>query len=151
MADTDDNGIPCITCVSPKDGANLEVISKKDTKVAEEDIDDEVLDCHNDMASILASGMPANASSSKGGNGSTTPIVEKIRKIENLIIEGKVTLVDDDGQPLRKVDSSTKVGNPFSKVGNMVVSDSDDDDVFDDHIGTLHYGSGGKEQSIYEQ
>ncbi|GJR58766.1 hypothetical protein Tco_1500928 [Tanacetum coccineum] len=37
---------------------------------------------------------------------STTPIVEKIYKIENLIIEGKVTLIDDEGKPLEKVASS---------------------------------------------
>ena len=64
------------------------------------------------------------ASSSKGGNESTTPMVEKIGKIEKLIIEGKATLVDGDGKPLKKVDSS---GNPFSKVGNVVVSDSEDE------------------------
>ncbi|GJS34304.1 hypothetical protein Tco_0532686 [Tanacetum coccineum] len=37
---------------------------------------------------------------------STTPIVGKIDKIERLIIDGKVTLVDDEGKPLKKVDSS---------------------------------------------
>ncbi|GJW58141.1 hypothetical protein Tco_0104872 [Tanacetum coccineum] len=37
---------------------------------------------------------------------STTPIIEKIDKIEKMIIEGKVTLVDDDGKPLKRVDSS---------------------------------------------
>lgn len=126
MADTDDNGIPCPTTVPPKGGD--EVGSTKDNKVAE-----------------------VVASSSKGGNESTTPIVEKISKIEKLIIEGKVTLVDDDGKPLKKVDSSNKMGNPFSKVGNVVFSDSDDDEVFDDHIGTLYSGSGGKEQSLYKQ
>ncbi|GKA39136.1 hypothetical protein Tco_0731687 [Tanacetum coccineum] len=35
---------------------------------------------------------------------STTPIVDKIGKLEKLIIEGKITLVDDDGKPLKKVD-----------------------------------------------
>ncbi|GJR79575.1 hypothetical protein Tco_0150360 [Tanacetum coccineum] len=35
---------------------------------------------------------------------STTPIVEKIGKFEKLIIDGKITLVDDDGKPLKKVD-----------------------------------------------
>ncbi|GKE17349.1 hypothetical protein Tco_1424926 [Tanacetum coccineum] len=35
---------------------------------------------------------------------STTPIVEKIGKIEKLIIDEKVTLVDDDGKLLKKVD-----------------------------------------------
>ncbi|PWA91462.1 hypothetical protein CTI12_AA028060 [Artemisia annua] len=69
MTDTDDNGISCATSVSPKDGADLKSGSKKETKVAEEDSDDEVLDCQNDMASFLASGIPAVASSSKGGYG----------------------------------------------------------------------------------
>nr|GEV13502.1 hypothetical protein [Tanacetum cinerariifolium] len=35
---------------------------------------------------------------------STTPIVDKIGKLEKLIIYGKVTLVDDDGKTLKKVD-----------------------------------------------
>ncbi|GJZ33198.1 hypothetical protein Tco_0578634 [Tanacetum coccineum] len=35
---------------------------------------------------------------------STTLIIEKIDKIEKLIIDGKVTLVDDEGKPLEKVD-----------------------------------------------
>ncbi|GKD44807.1 integrase, catalytic region, zinc finger, CCHC-type containing protein [Tanacetum coccineum] len=34
-----------------------------------------------------------------------TPVIEKIDKIEKLIIKGKVTLVDDDGKPLKKVNS----------------------------------------------
>ncbi|GJX38655.1 heat shock 70 kDa protein 16 [Tanacetum coccineum] len=37
---------------------------------------------------------------------STTPIIEKIDKIEKLIIDGKVTVVDDEGKPLEKVVSS---------------------------------------------
>nr|GEV08109.1 zinc finger, CCHC-type [Tanacetum cinerariifolium] len=36
---------------------------------------------------------------------STTPTVEKIDKIERLIIDSKVTLVDDGGKPLKKVDT----------------------------------------------
>nr|GEZ91119.1 hypothetical protein [Tanacetum cinerariifolium] len=35
---------------------------------------------------------------------STIPIIEKIDKTEKLIIDGKVTLVDDEGKPLEKVD-----------------------------------------------
>ncbi|GJZ32137.1 retrotransposon protein, putative, ty1-copia subclass [Tanacetum coccineum] len=35
---------------------------------------------------------------------STTPIVDKIGKLKKLIIDGKVTLMDDDGKPLKKVD-----------------------------------------------
>ncbi|GJT42581.1 hypothetical protein Tco_0951296 [Tanacetum coccineum] len=37
---------------------------------------------------------------------STTPIVEKIDKMKRLIIDGTATLVDDEGIPLTKVDSS---------------------------------------------
>ncbi|GJR32347.1 hypothetical protein Tco_1108579 [Tanacetum coccineum] len=36
---------------------------------------------------------------------STNPIVEKINKIERLIIDGKVTLVDDEGKPLKRINS----------------------------------------------
>ncbi|GJZ14174.1 hypothetical protein Tco_0549404 [Tanacetum coccineum] len=35
---------------------------------------------------------------------STTPIVDKIRKLEKLIIDGRATLVDDAGKPLKKVE-----------------------------------------------
>ncbi|GKD85254.1 hypothetical protein Tco_1356408 [Tanacetum coccineum] len=35
---------------------------------------------------------------------SITHIVDKIRKPENLIIDGKVTLVDDEGKPWKRVD-----------------------------------------------
>ncbi|GJY74101.1 hypothetical protein Tco_0478532, partial [Tanacetum coccineum] len=37
---------------------------------------------------------------------STTPIIKKIDKMERLIIDGKITLVDDEGKPLTKVDYS---------------------------------------------
>ncbi|GKC75608.1 hypothetical protein Tco_1126382 [Tanacetum coccineum] len=37
-------------------------------------------------------------------NINTTPIVEKIGKLEQLIIDGKCTLFDDDGKPLKMVD-----------------------------------------------
>nr|GEV99484.1 hypothetical protein [Tanacetum cinerariifolium] len=37
---------------------------------------------------------------------STTPLVEKIDNIERLIIDGKVTHMDDEGKPLTNVDSS---------------------------------------------
>ena len=50
----------------PKDGPDLKVGSTNDTKVAEEDTDDEVLNCQNDMASFLASRIPDVASFSKG-------------------------------------------------------------------------------------
>nr|GEX44153.1 hypothetical protein [Tanacetum cinerariifolium] len=35
---------------------------------------------------------------------STTPMLEKINKLEKLIIDGKFTLVDDEGKPLKVVD-----------------------------------------------
>nr|GEV23353.1 hypothetical protein [Tanacetum cinerariifolium] len=39
---------------------------------------------------------------------STTPIMEKIDKIENLIIDRKAILVDNEGKPLRKVDDDSE-------------------------------------------
>ncbi|GJY75825.1 putative reverse transcriptase domain-containing protein [Tanacetum coccineum] len=66
--------------------------------------------CTNGETSNLAS-KKANSSISSSWNvesssTSTTPIVEKIDKIKRLIIDGKVTLVDDECKPLAKVDSS---------------------------------------------
>ncbi|GKB00672.1 RNA-directed DNA polymerase, eukaryota, reverse transcriptase zinc-binding domain protein [Tanacetum coccineum] len=62
----------------------------------------------NGGTSYLASnGANSNGSSFwnvKTSSTSTTPIVDKIGKIEKLIIDGKVTLVDDDGKPLKKID-----------------------------------------------
>ncbi|GKA64891.1 hypothetical protein Tco_0764598 [Tanacetum coccineum] len=56
-------------------------------------------------------GQEANSSGSSFWNvnsssPSTTFIIEKIDKIEKLIIDGKVTLMDDEGKPLKKVESS---------------------------------------------
>ncbi|GJX54994.1 hypothetical protein Tco_0284891 [Tanacetum coccineum] len=38
----------------------------------------------------------------------TTPIIEKINKMENLIIDGKASLVDNEGKPLRKVEDDSE-------------------------------------------
>nr|GEU53802.1 hypothetical protein [Tanacetum cinerariifolium] len=56
----------------------------------------------------LQYGKKANSSGSlfwnmKSSSTSTTPIVEKIDNIKRLIIEGKATIVDDEGKPLVKV------------------------------------------------
>ncbi|GJX40911.1 ATPase, F1/V1/A1 complex, alpha/beta subunit [Tanacetum coccineum] len=53
---------------------------------------------------------------------STTPIVERIDEIERQIIDGQITLVDDDGKPLTKVVSMT-----------IVDSDSEVEDAVDHH------------------
>ncbi|GJX79201.1 hypothetical protein Tco_0327350, partial [Tanacetum coccineum] len=39
---------------------------------------------------------------------STTPTIEKINKMENLIIDGKAILVNNEGKPLRKVDEDSE-------------------------------------------
>ncbi|GJS41688.1 retrotransposon protein, putative, ty1-copia subclass [Tanacetum coccineum] len=57
---------------------------------------------------------------------STTPILEKIYKIEKLIIDGKVTLVDDEGKPLEKVaylsdyDSEDEVASVDNEMANFL-------------------------------
>ncbi|GKE80115.1 hypothetical protein Tco_1550115, partial [Tanacetum coccineum] len=53
---------------------------------------------------------------------STTPIVERIDKLERQIIDEKLTLVDDDGKPLPKVISTVNEH-----------SDSEAEDVVDEH------------------
>ncbi|GKA57517.1 hypothetical protein Tco_0756705 [Tanacetum coccineum] len=53
---------------------------------------------------------------------STTPIVERIDKLKRQIIEGKLTLVDDDRKPLPKVVSTKSTD-----------SDCEVEDVVDDY------------------
>ncbi|GKA13768.1 hypothetical protein Tco_0693414 [Tanacetum coccineum] len=62
---------------------------------------------------------------------STTPIVEKIDKIERLIIDGKVTLVDDKCKPLENVDSS---GDHDSEDEETYENDDYDYDPYDDDM-----------------
>ncbi|GJV65749.1 hypothetical protein Tco_1476577, partial [Tanacetum coccineum] len=78
---------------------------------------------------------------------STTPIVEKINKIEQQIHEGKFMFVDDDGKPLYKVDS----------IG-IADSDSEVEEVFNETEGYLAStslksgnGSGYGTNSLLEQ
>lgn len=79
----------------------------------------------------------------------TTPIVEKIGKLEQLIIEGKGTLVDDNGKPVPVADGIRK-GNPFSKVGEVVVSESEDE-VFEpnDPMDSYFSSAGGQADEIW--
>ncbi|GKD41268.1 hypothetical protein Tco_1261475 [Tanacetum coccineum] len=63
----------------------------------------------NKKKESLEKGKEANSSGSSFWNvGSsiiiTTPIVEKINKSEKLIIDKKITLVDDEGKPLENID-----------------------------------------------
>ena len=74
-----------------------------------------------------------------------TPIVEKNVELEKLLIDGKATLVDDDGLPIPST-SSTKRVNPFSKVGRVVVSDSDDDEVLNTFDESANLFGGGHER-----
>ncbi|GKC89908.1 retrotransposon protein, putative, unclassified [Tanacetum coccineum] len=61
----------------------------------------------NNETSNLASQEAITSGSSfwnvDSGSLSTTPIIEKFDKIEKLIIDGRVPLVDDEGKPLEKV------------------------------------------------
>ncbi|GJY33186.1 RNA-directed DNA polymerase, eukaryota, partial [Tanacetum coccineum] len=62
---------------------------------------------------------------------SNTPMVKKIDNIERLIIEGKVTLVDDEGKPLKKVDysgdhdSADEVASTDNDMENFLTSKKD--------------------------
>ncbi|GJV68874.1 retrotransposon protein, putative, ty1-copia subclass [Tanacetum coccineum] len=62
----------------------------------------------NGGTSNLVSKEPNSSGSSfwnvESSSTSTTPIVDKIGKFEKLIIDGKVTLVDDEGEPVKNVD-----------------------------------------------
>nr|GEX32571.1 hypothetical protein [Tanacetum cinerariifolium] len=74
---------------------------------------------------------------------STTPIVEKIDKIKRLIIKGKVTIVDDEGKPLTKVDSSgdhdseDEVASVDNDMTNFMASKKDIPDKIQDICNNL--------------
>ncbi|GKA27191.1 retrovirus-related pol polyprotein from transposon TNT 1-94 [Tanacetum coccineum] len=55
----------------------------------------------------------------------TTPIVDKIRKIEKLIVDGKLTLMDNDGKPLKRfnMDKGKVVSSPLTP--NFKLTDKD--------------------------
>ncbi|GJR28079.1 reverse transcriptase domain, reverse transcriptase zinc-binding domain protein [Tanacetum coccineum] len=66
----------------------------------------------NGGASNLASKATNSSGSSfwnaESSSPSTTPIIEKINEMENLIIDGKAILVDNEGKPLGKVDEDSE-------------------------------------------
>ncbi|GKB51322.1 retrotransposon protein, putative, ty1-copia subclass, partial [Tanacetum coccineum] len=90
-------------CVEPtNEGSNsnpFDVLNSVDNDVE--------LGTNGGTSNLVSNGVNSNGSSFwnvKTSSTSTTSIVDKIGKLEKLIIDGKVTLVDDDGKPLKKVD-----------------------------------------------
>ncbi|GKE65584.1 hypothetical protein Tco_1519745, partial [Tanacetum coccineum] len=62
---------------------------------------------------------------------STTVIIDKIEKLGKLIIEGKVTLVDDDDKPLKKV-NYPRDHDSDDETDSYVNGDYDEDPYDDD-------------------
>ncbi|GJY89777.1 putative reverse transcriptase domain-containing protein [Tanacetum coccineum] len=107
--------------VSKEPAANTSVNKKKNVDPTKEvsmsnpfdvltSIENDVELCTNRGTSNLDSQATNSSGSSfwnvDASSPSTTHVIEKINKIEKLIIEEKVTLVDDEGTPLEKVVSS---------------------------------------------
>ncbi|PWA45854.1 zinc knuckle CX2CX4HX4C [Artemisia annua] len=98
-------------------GSSMEVNADKSSKTAS------TIEVNKDESNKTGNTMEVNEEELSKGS---TPIVEKIGKLEKLLIDGRATLVDDNGHPIPST-SATKRGNPFSKVGKIVVSDSEDE------------------------
>ncbi|GKE52790.1 hypothetical protein Tco_1487946 [Tanacetum coccineum] len=83
--------------------------------------------CTYDLAGKATNSIGSSFWNVDASSPSTTPIIEKIDMIEKLIIEGKVTLVDDDGNPLEKVasscdyDSEDEVASVDNDMANFLV------------------------------
>ncbi|GJV33180.1 hypothetical protein Tco_1393580 [Tanacetum coccineum] len=72
---------------------------------------------------------------------STTPIIEKIDKIEKLIIDEKVTLVGDEGKPLEKVDYSGDYDSEYeSLLEQWKESYKNDDYEYDPYDDDMYEG-----------
>ncbi|GKC00019.1 hypothetical protein Tco_0986155 [Tanacetum coccineum] len=70
-------------------------------------VNDEELGTNGEASNLASKGSNSSGSSFwnvETSSISTAPVMEKIRKLEQLIIDGKGTLVDDDGKPLKMVD-----------------------------------------------
>ncbi|GKB33852.1 hypothetical protein Tco_0873253 [Tanacetum coccineum] len=107
--------------VSKKNNVNTNDDKKKDVKPtievsnsnpfdvlnsAENDIDLGTNGGTSELASKKANSNGSSFWNVESSSTSTTLIVEKINKIKRLIIDGKVTFVDNEGKPLTKVDYS---------------------------------------------
>ncbi|GJS06168.1 hypothetical protein Tco_0362964 [Tanacetum coccineum] len=87
--------------VSKKSTTNTSGTKKKGVEPTKE------LGTNRGTSNLVSNGVNSNGSSFwnvKTSSTSTTPIINNIGKLEKLIIKGKITLVDDDGKPLKKVD-----------------------------------------------
>ncbi|GJZ22325.1 hypothetical protein Tco_0559364 [Tanacetum coccineum] len=70
-------------------------------------VNDEELGTNGEASNLASKGSNSSGSSFwnvETSSISTAPVMEKIGKLEQLIIDGKGTLVDDDGKPLKRVD-----------------------------------------------
>nr|GEV07365.1 hypothetical protein [Tanacetum cinerariifolium] len=67
----------------------------------------------------------------KTSSTSTTPIVDKIRKLKKLIIDGKITLVDDDGKPLKILIIRVIM---IVRMSDSYENDDYDEDPYDDDM-----------------
>ncbi|GJZ70120.1 ALP1-like protein isoform X1 [Tanacetum coccineum] len=105
--------------VSKKNNVNTSGNNKKNVEVrkdvsnpnpfdvlnsVENDVDFGTNEGTSNLASKEASSSGSSFWNVESSSISTTPIVEKIDKLDKLIINGKITLVDDEGKPLKKVD-----------------------------------------------
>ncbi|GKD99075.1 reverse transcriptase domain-containing protein, partial [Tanacetum coccineum] len=84
-----------------------EVSNSKPINVLNSVENDEELGTNGGTSNLASNGANSSGSSFfkvETSNTSTTPIINNIGKLEKLIIDGKVTYVDDDGKPLKNVD-----------------------------------------------
>ncbi|GJT60319.1 hypothetical protein Tco_1003852 [Tanacetum coccineum] len=109
-------GIPSIANNGGNKNKNVKPtneVSKSNSFDALNSVDNDVEFGTNRGYTHLAS-QEANSSSSTFWNAessspsTTTPIIEKINKMENLIIDGKAILVNNEGKPLSKVDDDSE-------------------------------------------
>nr|GEX87337.1 hypothetical protein [Tanacetum cinerariifolium] len=96
---------------------NMKKPSQTHREVSKSNSLDVLISVENDVDMVTNGGTSNMASKKANSSGSsfwdvnsssasTTPIVKKIDKMERLVIHGTTTLVDDEGKPLTRVNSS---------------------------------------------
>ncbi|GKB09935.1 hypothetical protein Tco_0843858 [Tanacetum coccineum] len=112
-----------------KNVETINEVSKSNSFKALNSVDNDVELSTNGGSTHLAN-QEANSSGSTFWNAessspSTTPIIEKINKMEKLIIDGKAILMDNEGKPLSKVneDSEDEVASVDNEMASFLAKE----------------------------
>nr|GEW74379.1 hypothetical protein [Tanacetum cinerariifolium] len=116
---------------------------------------DEELGTNGGTTNLVNNGVNSNGSSFmnvENSSTSNTPIIDKIRKFEDLLIDGQVILVDEAGNLLKKVECSGNYDseNEAASVDNNMARSLVSEKVGFGTQSLLAYGNGDYDEDPYD-